>query len=88
VPLVSVWQQLEEQNPEFFKAYYLRLRLKNQITDFNKLLEDQLQIMNTDFSSGVPSMSPPDPPNGSSSNPCKTFVSSFGASYCEFAYAY
>ncbi|TVU07688.1 hypothetical protein EJB05_41053, partial [Eragrostis curvula] len=71
----------EEQNREFFKAYYLRLMLKNQITAFNKLLEDQLQIMNKEFSSGIPSMSPPDPPNGSSStnvvlkfSPCRLRV--------------
>ncbi|KAL6603523.1 hypothetical protein ACP70R_043884 [Stipagrostis hirtigluma subsp. patula] len=63
-----VWQQLEEQNREFFKAYYLRLMLKNQIAAFNKLLEDQIQIMNKELSSGMPSMSTP---NGSSSNPLK-----------------
>ncbi|XP_062234165.1 uncharacterized protein LOC133931329 [Phragmites australis] len=63
-----VWQQLEGQNPEFFMAYYMRLMLKNQITAFNKLLEDQLQIMNKEFSSGFPSMPPP---NGSNSNPLK-----------------
>lgn len=34
-----VWQKLEEQNPEFFCAYYLRLRLKDQITVFNHLIE-------------------------------------------------
>jgi uncharacterized protein (TIGR01589 family) len=34
-----VWQKLEEQNPEFFSAYYLRLRLKDQITVFNHLIE-------------------------------------------------
>jgi hypothetical protein len=70
-----------EHNREFFKAYDLRLRLKNQITAFNRLLEDQLQIMNKEFSLGIPSMFP-DPPNGTSSNPCKTFVSTFEASYC------
>uniref|UniRef100_A0A453SNA2 Angiotensin-converting enzyme 2 n=1 Tax=Aegilops tauschii subsp. strangulata TaxID=200361 RepID=A0A453SNA2_AEGTS len=51
-----VWQKLEEENREFFKAYYLRLMLKNQITAFNKLLEDQFQLMNKDYSSGIPSM--------------------------------
>ncbi|KAK1603055.1 hypothetical protein QYE76_037691 [Lolium multiflorum] len=51
-----VWQKLEEENPEFFKAYYLRLMLKDQITAFNKLLEDQFQLMNKDYSSAVPSM--------------------------------
>uniref|UniRef100_A0A0A9C4Q0 Uncharacterized protein n=1 Tax=Arundo donax TaxID=35708 RepID=A0A0A9C4Q0_ARUDO len=46
----------------------MRLMLKNQITAFNKLLEDQLQIMNKEFSSGIPSMSPP---NGSNLNTLK-----------------
>ncbi|XP_044956148.1 uncharacterized protein LOC123407144 isoform X3 [Hordeum vulgare subsp. vulgare] len=51
-----VWQKLEEENREFFKAYYVRLMLKNQITAFNKLLQDQFQLMNKDYSSGIPSM--------------------------------
>ena len=34
-----VWQKLEEQNAEFFHAYYTRLRLKDQILAFNNLLE-------------------------------------------------
>ncbi|XP_062229758.1 uncharacterized protein LOC133927350 isoform X2 [Phragmites australis] len=63
-----VWQQLEEQNPVFFKAYYLRLMLKNQIMAFNKLLDNQFQIMNKEFPSGIPSASLP---NGSNSNPLK-----------------
>eukprot|EP00249_Psilotum_nudum_P024254 c29135_g4_i1 orf=1320-2612(-) len=40
-----VWQKLEEQNPEFFKAYYTRLKLKKQIMLFNHLLEQQVQLM-------------------------------------------
>ncbi|KAJ7535526.1 hypothetical protein O6H91_12G051800 [Diphasiastrum complanatum] len=40
-----VWQKLEEQNPDFFKAYYTRLKLKNQIMLFNHLLEQQAQLM-------------------------------------------
>ncbi|CAK9236414.1 unnamed protein product [Sphagnum troendelagicum] len=40
-----VWQKLEEQNPEFFKAYYTRLKLKKQILLFNHLLEQQVQLM-------------------------------------------
>lgn len=51
-----VWQKLEEENREFFKAYYLRLMLKNQIRAFNKLLEDQFQLMSKNYSSGGPSM--------------------------------
>ena len=52
----------------------MRLMLKNQIMDFNKLLEDQLQIMSKEFPSGIPSMSLP---NGSISDPCKTSICSF-----------
>uniref|UniRef100_A0A0D9WTX0 DYW domain-containing protein n=1 Tax=Leersia perrieri TaxID=77586 RepID=A0A0D9WTX0_9ORYZ len=62
-----VWQKLEENNREFFKAYYLRLMLKNQISTFNKLLEDQLRVINKEYHSGPPSMSMP-LPNGSNSN--------------------
>ncbi|XP_006646859.1 uncharacterized protein LOC102704209 isoform X1 [Oryza brachyantha] len=59
-----VWQKLEEENREFFKAYYVRLMLKNQIMVFNKLLEDQYRLMCKEQPSGVPSM-PPTTPNGS-----------------------
>ncbi|XP_006656461.1 uncharacterized protein LOC102712089 isoform X1 [Oryza brachyantha] len=60
-----VWQKLEDNNREFFKAYYLRLMLKNQITAFNKLLEDQLRIINKEYHPAPPSMPPP---NGSNAN--------------------
>ncbi|KAK8590211.1 hypothetical protein V6N12_024591 [Hibiscus sabdariffa] len=40
-----VWQKLEEENREFFQAYYLKLMVKQQIMEFNKLLEQQVQIM-------------------------------------------
>ncbi|KAM0930562.1 hypothetical protein ACQ4PT_000879 [Festuca glaucescens] len=62
-----VWQKLEEENHEFFKAYYVRLMLKNQIMVFNKLLEDQYRLMSKEQSSGVPSMTPT-APNGSDSS--------------------
>ncbi|KAF8677081.1 hypothetical protein HU200_046542 [Digitaria exilis] len=61
-----VWQKLEEENREFFKAYYVRLMLMSQITAFNKLLEQQYQIMSKDHPSGVPSMPPT--ANGSNSS--------------------
>ncbi|KAG0474055.1 hypothetical protein HPP92_015912 [Vanilla planifolia] len=41
-----VWQKLEEENQDFFKAYNVRLMLKNQIVVFNKLLEKQVELMN------------------------------------------
>jgi uncharacterized protein (TIGR01589 family) len=40
-----VWKKLEEENAEFFKAYYLRLMVKHQIMEYNKLLEQQVQYM-------------------------------------------
>mmetsp|Transcript_5342 Transcript_5342/g.5824 ORF Transcript_5342/g.5824 Transcript_5342/m.5824 type:complete len:125 (-) Transcript_5342:134-508(-) len=36
---------MEEQNPGFFKAYQLRLLVKNQIQSFNYLVSQQAQIM-------------------------------------------
>ncbi|KAF8379684.1 hypothetical protein HHK36_029128 [Tetracentron sinense] len=41
-----VWQKLEEENAEFFRAYYTRLKLKKQIILFNHLLEHQYHLMN------------------------------------------
>ncbi|XP_061999914.1 uncharacterized protein LOC133717246 isoform X2 [Rosa rugosa] len=40
-----VWQKLEEENAEFFKAYHLRLKLKDQIHMYNRLLEQQYHLM-------------------------------------------
>ncbi|MCE3050631.1 hypothetical protein HAX54_047713 [Datura stramonium] len=40
-----VWQKLEEENQEFFQAYYLRLIVKDQIQRFNDLLRRQLESM-------------------------------------------
>lgn len=41
----TVWQKLEEENADFFRAYYIRLKLKKQIILFNHLLEHQYQLM-------------------------------------------
>eukprot|EP00252_Welwitschia_mirabilis_P006020 TRINITY_DN16684_c0_g1_i1.p1 TRINITY_DN16684_c0_g1~~TRINITY_DN16684_c0_g1_i1.p1 ORF type:complete len:382 (+),score=91.20 TRINITY_DN16684_c0_g1_i1:430-1575(+) len=63
-----VWQKLEEQNSDFFKAYYTRLKLKNQIIVFNRLLEQQCQLMRmqvpandslTPLQNGIPSVHHP-----------------------------
>ncbi|KAL2536344.1 hypothetical protein Fot_17735 [Forsythia ovata] len=40
-----VWQKLEEENAEFFRGYYIRLKLKKQIILFNHLLEHQYHLM-------------------------------------------
>jgi uncharacterized protein (TIGR01589 family) len=40
-----VWQKLEEENADFFRAYNIRLKLKQQILLFNDLLEKQCQLM-------------------------------------------
>ncbi|XVF16993.1 hypothetical protein REPUB_Repub10bG0078800 [Reevesia pubescens] len=52
-----VWQKLEEENREFFQAYYLRLMVKQQIMEFNKLLEQQLRLMHQIHPTGVSSIS-------------------------------
>ncbi|KAK8588829.1 hypothetical protein V6N13_087726 [Hibiscus sabdariffa] len=52
-----VWQKLEEENREFFQAYYLRLMVKQQIMEFNKLLEQQVRLMGQIHSTGVSSIS-------------------------------
>ncbi|XP_044482647.1 uncharacterized protein LOC123209008 [Mangifera indica] len=51
-----VWQKLEEENQEFFKAYYLRLMVKHQIMEFNRLLEQQVQLMSQIHPAGVGSI--------------------------------
>ncbi|XP_044493829.1 uncharacterized protein LOC123217098 isoform X2 [Mangifera indica] len=48
-----VWQKLEEENQEFFRAYYLRLMVKHQIIEFNTLLEQQLHLMSQIHPQGV-----------------------------------
>lgn len=40
-----VWTKLEEQNPDFFRCYYTRLKLKAQIIMFNHLLEQQVEVV-------------------------------------------
>ncbi|XP_022766587.1 uncharacterized protein LOC111311458 isoform X2 [Durio zibethinus] len=52
-----VWQKLEEENREFFQAYYLRLMVKQQIMEFNKLLEQQVRLMHHIDPTGVSSIS-------------------------------
>ncbi|KAK8970303.1 hypothetical protein KSP40_PGU003096 [Platanthera guangdongensis] len=49
-----VWQKLEEENSEFFRAYYTRLKLKKQIIMFNHLLEHQYHLMKYPVSPNVP----------------------------------
>ncbi|KAL8122300.1 uncharacterized protein LOC141704493 isoform X2 [Apium graveolens] len=48
-----VWQKLEQENQEFFNAYNLRLTLKEQIAEFNKLLDRQVKMMHHADTSGV-----------------------------------
>ncbi|KAI3794839.1 hypothetical protein L1987_37479 [Smallanthus sonchifolius] len=45
----TVWEHLEQQNQEYFKNYYLRLAAKDQIIEFNNLLEKQAAMMNHKF---------------------------------------
>lgn len=52
----TVWQKLEEENREFFNAYYLRLMVKHQIMEFNKLLEQQVRHMQQMHPTGLASV--------------------------------
>ncbi|KAL6987265.1 hypothetical protein U1Q18_013015 [Sarracenia purpurea var. burkii] len=51
-----VWQKLEEENRDFFNAYYLRLVVKDQIIQFNSLLERQVELMHHICPTGVVSV--------------------------------
>ncbi|WCJ36810.1 hypothetical protein M5689_017987 [Euphorbia peplus] len=42
---ILVWQKLEEENADFFKAYYARIVLKKQIILFNQLIEHHYHLM-------------------------------------------
>nr|XP_010918098.1 uncharacterized protein LOC105042536 [Elaeis guineensis]XP_029120170.1 uncharacterized protein LOC105042536 [Elaeis guineensis] len=42
---LEVWKALREQNSDFFVAYGVRLKLIEQITKFNELLEHQQKLM-------------------------------------------
>ncbi|KAG9155706.1 hypothetical protein Leryth_003966 [Lithospermum erythrorhizon] len=64
-----VWQRLEEQNQEFFKAYHLKLMVKQQIMEFNRLLAEQVDLMQRTGLVNIPSMPMR---NGSNISTCKT----------------
>ncbi|XP_042505839.1 uncharacterized protein LOC122082382 isoform X2 [Macadamia integrifolia] len=49
-----VWQKLEEENADFFRAYYIRLKLKKQIILFNHLLDHQYHLMKYPVAPEVP----------------------------------
>ncbi|XP_071911663.1 uncharacterized protein [Coffea arabica] len=51
-----VWQKLEEENQEFFRAYHLRLIVKDQISRFNELLERQVELMSQICPTGIASI--------------------------------
>lgn len=70
------WHKLEEENKEFFKAYYLMLMLKHQILEFNKLLEQHVYLTRQVSSTGADSLStsngshiPPMPQNSTRYSP-------------------
>ncbi|XP_042514133.1 uncharacterized protein LOC122088842 isoform X2 [Macadamia integrifolia] len=64
-----VWQKLEEENKEFFKAYHVRLMVKQQIIAFNELLEKQAELMRKICPAGV---APLPNSNGSNATPFLT----------------
>ncbi|KAF3668075.1 hypothetical protein FXO37_09705 [Capsicum annuum] len=51
----QVWQKLEEENQEFFQAYYLKVMVKEQIIEFNRSLAEQVKMMQQ-FSSAIASL--------------------------------
>ncbi|KAM0003670.1 putative angiotensin-converting enzyme 2 [Helianthus debilis subsp. tardiflorus] len=66
-----VWQKFEEQNQEFFKGYHFRLMVKDQIMEFNKLLDRQAALMQQLVPTGV-NFQPQS--NGSHLSPSKCFL--------------
>ena len=40
-----VWQKLEEQNSSFFYSYNVMLRVKDQLTAFNYLVDQQTRLL-------------------------------------------
>ncbi|KAG6411075.1 hypothetical protein SASPL_129149 [Salvia splendens] len=52
-----VWRKLESENQRFFRAYHLRLILKDQILRFNQLLQRQVELMHQVCRTRVTSMS-------------------------------
>ncbi|KAL2465934.1 Uncharacterized protein Adt_41785 [Abeliophyllum distichum] len=48
-----VWQKLEAENQLFFKAYHLRLLVKDHILQFNDLLERQVELIHQICPTGV-----------------------------------
>ncbi|XP_073148051.1 uncharacterized protein [Henckelia pumila] len=48
-----IWNEIEKQNEEFFRTYYVRLIVMEQIRKFNQLLERQLEWMPRITASGV-----------------------------------
>ncbi|KAL3841288.1 hypothetical protein ACJIZ3_025879 [Penstemon smallii] len=51
-----VWQKLEAENQEFFRAYHLRLIVKDQILRFNQLLQRQVELMRQIYPPGTASV--------------------------------
>lgn len=73
--LFSVWQKLEEENQEFFRAYHLRLIVKDQISRFNELLERHAKLIHQICPAGVNPI--PLANGGSQMPPCKEPLLSF-----------
>nr|XP_048325894.1 uncharacterized protein LOC107414610 [Ziziphus jujuba var. spinosa] len=66
-----VWQRLEEENADFFKGYYVKLKLKDQTCFFNYLLHQQYHMTRQNGRQHLPvdSLPPPQPSIQSPSNP-------------------
>lgn len=64
---VAVWQGMESKNPDFFRAYDVRLKIKEQITAFNYLVSQQAQV--TETAKPAPNTTSPASSSTTSSNP-------------------
>ena len=42
-----MWEKLQDQNPDFFRAYCTRLRVKEQIREFNTLVSQMNEQTST-----------------------------------------
>lgn len=56
---LSVWNKLEQANKEFFQAYYIRVKIREQIEAFNYLMSQQASIMQKLYQPQPPNVPPP-----------------------------
>ena len=58
---IYILQKLKEQNPNYFKAYQIRLTIKSQIARFNELIQRYLVTANSQPDAAQVPQQPPQP---------------------------